>query len=282
MVEQMKESRKKKLNILISNQCFLKCDGCYNRFKSKELKLDELKEFLQFVKSNEINNLTLSGGDPLTRDDIAEILSFLMKLDFKITLDTVGTTFISDAEISQHKLQKIKNIELFKKLDMLGIPLDGSDDKTISSFRGGRENIFDEQMRILRELDKNEIGFCVNTIYHNKNKSDMSNIHNMIKDFRNLKKWQIFQFMPIGYSGKKNAGKFIVTTNDLLDLDRELKSLKSKSNFDIVLKTAKERSFNYMFIASDGEAYKTDISDSKEVFGDVNKKETWNNIINNL
>ena len=275
-------SKNKKLNYLVSNQCFLKCHGCYNRFSKSDLKQGQIFDFFSYTRANDVDKITLSGGDPLARPDILEIVDFLQRLDYKINLDTVGTTFIKDCEVKKHVLKKVDNIGAFKNLEMLGIPLDGSNNEIISSFRHGREDIFGEQIKILSELEKNDIGFCVNTVFHNKNKHDFFNIFNILKSFKNIKKWQVFQFMPIGAMGKLNANHFNVSNGDIDIIGKVLKEFKKDSHFDIVLKTAKERSFDYMFVGGDGEVYKTDINDSKKVFGDVKQKDTWQNIVNNL
>ena len=57
-------------------------------------------------------------------------------------------------------------------------------------------------------FDSKNINICINTVIHKKNMDDIENIYNIIKNYKCIKKWQIFQFMPIGPMGRKNADLF--------------------------------------------------------------------------
>ncbi|BDE09049.1 hypothetical protein [Lactococcus cremoris] len=89
-------------------------------------------------------------------------------------------------------------------VDFIGIPIDGSTDEIIQLFRRGRKNFLDEQLKVLSFLEKINATVCINTVLHSGNFNDLNNIHSIISRFNNVRKWQIFEFMPIGELGYKN------------------------------------------------------------------------------
>lgn len=274
----------KKINLCISNKCFLKCVGCYNNFCYKKLiSSNEINDFLKYAKSKGLKKVTLSGGDPLTRDDIIEILENCFKLNLEVNLDTTGFSFIRSTKIINDNkfVEKFKKINLLRKISMIGIPLDGSNEEIITKFRMGIKDIYKKQIEVIDFFEKNNINICINTVYHSLNSDDMLNIYNIIKQYRCVKKWQIFQFMPIGPSGKANESKFSVSIDRFMLTENIFDKINDK-NMVIEFKPAIKRQHNYMLVDSFGLAYKVDLNNNKEEFGNIANQNTWDNIINNL
>lgn len=278
------DTEDKKINLCISNQCFIKCSGCYNNFcYNKLIECEKIIEFLEYAKSKGLKKVTLSGGDPLAREDITIIIKKCIELNFKINLDTVGLSFVAPTNIfgTDKIINQFDDIKLLKKISMIGIPLDGSSDDVISTFRIGKDNLFAKQIEVLNFFEKNNIKICVNTVYHKQNKNDIEKIYNIIKKYKCIKKWQVFQFMPIGPLGKINEEKYSVNVDDFINVADQFKKLENK-DLKIEFKPAIERSHNYMLVNSSGLAYKVDLNNNKEVYGNLQNKETWDEIINHL
>lgn len=227
-----------KLNLCISKHCFLNCLGCFNDFSSKpDCPYANIIEFLKFARKQGVEKITLSGGDPLAKENIANFISAIKKMGFSINLDTVGTPFITNAEITQTKemIHQIDNFEIFKKVDMLGIPLDGSTNEVQLLFRQGRYNLFDEQLAVIKKLHKNGIKVCINTVLHKGNYADLMNIFNLIKQFPNIVKWQIFQFAPIGPKGKANSAAFAINPAEFAVAKNNIMNI-ANNEFEIYLR----------------------------------------------
>lgn len=280
------EMKKKnlKINFCVSNKCFLNCLGCYNNFScEKDLKLSKLFAFMKHARLNGVTRITFSGGDPFAKKDFKKILKYAKKLGFIINIDTVGTTLIKDANIfgTDRKISMIKSVKCLKGINMMGIPIDGSTNEIIETFRYGRENLLEEQMEIVNKAALYNIPVCINTVLHRQNFEDLNNIFQLISSFPNIKKWQIFQFMPIGPKGSLNAKQFYVSDEDFFQVKKRIQEI-NKTDIEIVFKGGTERSYNYMLISSSGEVYKVDLDNQKTSFGNIGNKAEWENIIRNL
>ena len=141
------ELREKKINLCVAKHCFITCKGCYNRFcNKKEISYKKIISFLKYAKLNGLEKVTLSGGDPLTRKDIKKIIKKCNKLNLKINLDTVGLSLTKSRIIpsTKEKISKFSNINILKKVNSIGIPLDGSNNDVISKFRTYNGNLFND------------------------------------------------------------------------------------------------------------------------------------------
>lgn len=273
----------KKINLCISKHCFLKCKGCYNNFCNlDEISKDNIYSFLKYAKRNGLEKVTISGGDPLTRKDIELIIQDCLNLNLKVNLDTVGLPFIETSFIygTKQKIDKFNNLELLKKIDTIGIPLDGSNNEIISTFRIYQGNLFEKTIKILNFFEEQKIKICINTVLHKMNEHDIQNIFNIIKKYNCIKKWQVFQFMPIGPLGKKNEDKFSLEKSTFISATKKIHN--TRNDLEIIFKTAEERDHNYMLINSSGIAYKVYLDNRMEYFGNICNKDSWDNILKNL
>lgn len=81
----------------ITTACNLSCSFCHrtnNIDYGPEIK--KIKEILPFLKKVGIKEIIISGGEPLLRNDIYNILELLKKEEFKVDMCTNGTNITSD------------------------------------------------------------------------------------------------------------------------------------------------------------------------------------------
>ena len=73
--------------LLITRQCNYQCLGCnvWKEQDKKELPTKEIKHILDVLKEMGIVEVVLSGGEPLLREDIGEIIDYASK-NFIITV----------------------------------------------------------------------------------------------------------------------------------------------------------------------------------------------------
>lgn len=82
------------LRISITNRCNVDCFYCHHDgmiLKSSEMAVEEISRLLKIAKDINIEKIRISGGEPLVRKDIVEIIRETRKYDFKdISITTNG------------------------------------------------------------------------------------------------------------------------------------------------------------------------------------------------
>jgi MoaA/NifB/PqqE/SkfB family radical SAM enzyme len=286
------------LNISVARSCFVKCLGCYNHFGNSPnlISTQNIILFLTAAKERKFNKVTLCGGDPLSRPNIIDLLKKIKTLGFFISLDTVGTPILGEAKTifyGSSLINKINETDIAKYVDLVGIPLDGPSNETISLFRTERVNQFAEQILILKKLSSAHAQVCINTVVHQGNINYIEKMLPILNDFDGIKKWQFFQFMPIGPLGYKNRNTYEISDEDFFLLKDKI--TKYKENFlkhiDLEFKAKAERKGNYMFVDSEGLAWVPNIAMNEEwdkqkdsthkrlIIGDINVLEDHEKIL---
>lgn len=83
----------------ITNRCNLRCEHCYANASAKldnELSLEEVKNTIDQLSQLGTVLIALSGGEPLTREDIYEIISYIKGKDIELFINSNGTLITKD------------------------------------------------------------------------------------------------------------------------------------------------------------------------------------------
>lgn len=134
------------VSFAITNKCNLNCEYCCkdSNFEEREkLQLKDLKVAIdKIIKLNPIN-LTISGGEPLTRNDFIEFIDYIKSVyNEKLILATNATLINS------------KNAEyIAKNFYAVEISLDGYDEETCAQVRG--KGIFNKVLKSIEMLKRN-------------------------------------------------------------------------------------------------------------------------------
>ncbi|MCL2134209.1 MAG: radical SAM protein [Candidatus Bathyarchaeota archaeon] len=101
---------------LITRKCNYKCLGCnvWKEQDTKELSLEKIKQGMDILKAAGIVELVLSGGDPLLREDIGEILDY--------AAERFVTTVYDNGSMAA------KKIDLLRKVDFVTLSIDSLDE----------------------------------------------------------------------------------------------------------------------------------------------------------
>lgn len=282
------------INLSVGRSCFVVCKGCYNHFGSSPIPVSNqiILRFLDYVRQSGISKVTLSGGDPLSRVDIIPLLEEIKKLGLFINLDTVGTAFLGATETVFFGRMPIKQVpaeRLVELVDLLGIPLDGPNDEITRQFRSLRPDIFNEQLRILELLNKCNAKICLNTVVHKGNVESLGEMLPLVSEFSAIRKWQLFQFMPIGPLGYRNREQYVLDDSSFSDAATRLHAQLATSSFfgEVEFKSRGGRKGNYLLIDSDGNAWAPqttsdpewdaahDASGQRHVFGNINQESDY-------
>jgi len=168
--------------------CNLKCKHCYasadNKKYNGELTLSESKKFIDDLKKFNVPALLFSGGEPLMKENILEILEQASKSKIRSTISTNGT--LLDKDICK-SLKKIN-------LGYGGVSLEGIGSNH-DEFRGVRR-AFDSSLRGIRNCIEVGLRFTINK----NNYKELEDMFKLIKE----EKIPRVCFYHLVYSGRGN------------------------------------------------------------------------------
>jgi len=100
---------------LITRKCNYRCKGCnvWQEQDQKELSTDEIKRGLGILKNLGTVEIVFSGGDPLLRDDAAEIIEYASRF--------FVTTVYDNGSMAAKKIEALRNV------DFVAISIDSLD-----------------------------------------------------------------------------------------------------------------------------------------------------------
>lgn len=130
----------------VTRSCNLNCLHCYSNSQAKsyqdQLTTEEAKLLIDDLAGFNVPVLLLSGGEPLMRDDIFELISYARSQSLRVTLSTNGTL------ITPEIATKLKEAGV----SYVGISLDGIGENN-DKFRG-QKGAFEKALAGLRNCQK--------------------------------------------------------------------------------------------------------------------------------
>lgn len=115
-------------SLRVTQKCNLRCKHCYAAAGQKlknELTLDEIKRVIDELRELGAIRIFFTGGEPFTREDFVEVLSYAQRNKFAIYLSTNG------ALINRGLISRLRNLDL----RVFQVSVDGLE-KTHDSIRG--------------------------------------------------------------------------------------------------------------------------------------------------
>lgn len=259
--------------MLVSEQCFMKCSGCYNEEKTgQSLSAEQNIHFATILKKLGYEAITLSGGDPLARGDIKQIVQGINALGFNINLDTAGTPLLDSGSE-----QPISAQEISETVDLIGIPLDGSNDEIIEKFRTKSGSTLAETEKILELLGKEGCRISINTVVHSGNIDNLNEIYQIISKYPNVVRWELHQFVALGGGSKANEPQFRVTDDDFCQAVNRIENTK-----DIAISPKpRQNKQNFSYLDFNGDFIKVTDEKSRMLFNikDMDDKELLETIL---
>lgn len=174
----------------ITRTCNLKCAHCYSSSDSNkydgELTTAEAKKFIDDCADFKVPVLLMSGGEPLIRPDVFELVKYAKERGIRATFSTNGTL------IDEKMAQDIKDLEV----GYVGISLDGLGEAN-DKFRG-KTGAFEKALQGIRNCmavgQRVGLRFTINR----------HNIHDLENIFKLIKEEQIPRvcFYHLVYSGR--------------------------------------------------------------------------------
>ena len=86
-------------NIMLTNRCNLRCVMCgqWRQKPREELKTEDWKKIMDDLRRNGFRNIHFTGGEPLLRKDLNELVSYCNKAGFTVGMTTNGVLLDSGA-----------------------------------------------------------------------------------------------------------------------------------------------------------------------------------------
>lgn len=77
--------------------CNLRCSYCDTTYSFINPKYNEesIEEIIEYINNQKIKNITLTGGEPLIQPDIDKLIDELIKLGYRVEIETNGSVDIS-------------------------------------------------------------------------------------------------------------------------------------------------------------------------------------------
>jgi radical SAM protein with 4Fe4S-binding SPASM domain len=191
--------------------CYAAC-GCRKQNDFPELSTNEFKQVLDIIcKDAQVPSVSFTGGEPLLREDLAELVKHAKSLNMWTNLITNGTL------LSCKKVEELKKVGLDSSQVSIEAGTPDMHDRITQ-----RKGAFEKAVEGIKNLQKAEIRVHTNTTISGLNKNFLFDILSLVKNL-GLNKFSMNMLMPVG-SAVKNFEETFVSYSEigtLIDRVRE-------------------------------------------------------------
>lgn len=209
------------VQLVITHKCNYSCEHCgTNAGKplKDELTTDEIKKVINEMGEMGVKKLSITGGEPLTRPDLFEILTLAKNKGMKVGFVTHGGL------IEKHK-EKIKKLKPYSMM----ISIDGLKD-THNGFRGNNAH-FDNSLKAMKFFEEIKIPTrSISTLVNQKNLSELEELKKIIYK-SGANHWRLNLAIPEGRA--KNKEWMRLTNKQLIQLFNFIKENKKDFNIEL-------------------------------------------------
>ncbi|MCX8022658.1 MAG: radical SAM protein [Syntrophorhabdaceae bacterium] len=186
----------------LTRNCNLNCLHCRARADmgphSGELSTDECKKIIDEIADFASPTIILTGGEPLLRGDIFDIIEYGQEKSLRLVIAINGTI------LDKEKGERLKKYGIKR----VSLSIDGKDEGQHDSFRGvaGSFSSVIKASMILKDID---LPFQINTTVTKFNVEDLKEIYALVRSLGAVG-WHIFLLVPVG-RGEGLKGKELDT-----------------------------------------------------------------------
>jgi MoaA/NifB/PqqE/SkfB family radical SAM enzyme len=217
---------------MITRKCNYKCRGCsvWTDQDNEELSTEEIMKGLDILSNLGVLEIVFSGGNPLLRDDVGEILDYASK--------SFITTVYDNGSMAAKKVDALRNV------DFVAISLDSLDSEK-NDYLKGVPGAWKKAMNSISVLKKEGIHVGVSPTISQVNLYD---IVDFTKYFvkRNVPVWYCFYWYDYPFKdstfliGKKNEEYEIRDRDALVEVFNELLRMREESEYVYITKKTLE------------------------------------------
>jgi radical SAM protein len=135
--------------------------------------------------------LVFTGGDPLMRKDIWELISYAKGKGFRVALAPAVSPLLNESTIR-------KMVEY--GVDGISISLDGAHPETHDSIRGIK-GVFNKTISVVKRMIEEGLRVQINTAVMRDNVMELPEIVKLLHEI-NVKTWEVFYLIPVGRASK--------------------------------------------------------------------------------
>jgi len=176
----------------VTQACELACEHCRADAQPdrhpNELSTGEGRSLLEGMgRFGEDQLVVLSGGDPLARPDLTELVSYGTELGLNMTLTPSGTS-----RLTGDTIERLRDAGLRR----MAVSVDGARPETHDSFRGESAS-FQETVRAARQAAACGLPLQINTTVCQETVEELPAIRELVADLGAVL-WSVFFLVPVG------------------------------------------------------------------------------------
>jgi len=185
----MKNRKITTIDFHITSECNQECPYCWGPMDFENpVSTATAKQIISKIKKAGAQRIVFTGGDPLKRDDVGELILHAKKIDLEVALSTTGD------ELTARFLKKYGS-----SIDLISLPLDGSTEEISSQTKKeGHYKAILDALEMLRKHPNIDVKVC--TPVTRFNLKDIPNIISLVSDYASKTKarvfYNIFQAFP--------------------------------------------------------------------------------------
>lgn len=206
----------------VTQACDLACVHCRAEARPlrhpRELTTEEGKALIDEIIRFGSPLLVLTGGDPIKRHDIFELIAYSVGKGLRTTISPSVTPLLRGDTIAKFKASGISRV---------AISLDGDTADIHDSFRGVRGS-FDATLKAIGGCSSQGIPLQINTTVTRFNFNRLSSIAHIIEGF-NVVLWSVFFLVPTGRGRVEDE----ITPEQFEEAFSEMYELSKRVPFDI-------------------------------------------------
>jgi len=206
----------------VTQACDLACVHCRASAQPDrhplELTTDEGKDLINQIAELDVPVFVLTGGDPLKRPDLFELIAHARSRGVRVSLTPSATPLLT-----KEKIQQLKDTGLAR----LAVSMDGACAETHDAFRG-LSGSFARTMDAIRWANEVGLPVQINTTFSRRNIGEIDAIVSLIESLR-ITLWSVFFLVPTG-RGKLND---LLSADEFEEVFARLYSLSKSATFDI-------------------------------------------------
>jgi radical SAM protein with 4Fe4S-binding SPASM domain len=219
----------KEIMIEAESKCNFDCYFCYNHnsFAAKgrpenNLSFDYIKKIIDHVSDLDIKIIRFTGGEPLLRKDIRELMAYAKSKDLEVRLNTNASL------VTKEFAESLKGI-----LDNVLIPIESFTDQKETEITGFTGALF-QKIKAIEYFHKAGIPVVrVGTVATKYNIENFEKLAGLILEFP-VKIWEFYR--PISTDRNNAASSF--DRQDVQDLVKNITKQRQKSDKNIIIANA--------------------------------------------
>jgi radical SAM protein with 4Fe4S-binding SPASM domain len=196
----------------ITYRCNLRCKHCYvsGGRETKELSTEEAKEIIEQLAQNKVFTVSFTGGEPLLREDIFDLIEYAR--EFKLSAVLASNGWYIDEKCAR----RLKETGL----DYVMLSLDGQDAETHDFIRG--QGSFRKVIEATANLQKVRIPFGLTLVLNRLNLGQIENVAYLAESLK-ANQLRLYRLLNEGRAEEKSLqGLSAQETTEIMERVRNL------------------------------------------------------------